>query len=417
MSFTNTESRKDRYPIETRITMTPVDPEPLEEDSGYPGDLFACAESGRFFTVKNMEIDSVPRSANSRSFMCPACTTPLTIRPSQKRLPGEPLARCGMCSWDTSQCNVQDMGDLLHRVKVPYPWLESHFRALKASRSMERANSHTKRIERLAVSRRMVKSERSAGDSVAFAELQDAHEKKVFEGFLPPRQVPEVTGGPNDDMSIMCGHIDSKDLIDGKERRAIGIWFKRQLGPKQRVRSPHVMVKSPFTKSMVAPKWNAAVYEGGDIEYTGAYVLPKVMINIKAWDNQNNGCGAHGNETDILISFRNERQLAANIGLVNWPERSQSLECKIGAGERVVTKMKGVKWTKRSVEHLGWLNGLCDHVLQLELQVSYDMRRGSPSNAQSTMDKWQRLCMNTWRTCLFVRHTSLPENENYQQKN
>lgn len=404
MSVTKTESKKDRYPIETCVTMTPTEPEPREEDSGNPGDLFACAENGKFFTVINMEIDSIPRNAGSRSFMCPVCTTSLTFKPSHKRLLGEPLARCGTCSWDTSQREIQDMGDLLHRVKVPYPWLESHFRALKANRGIGRTNSHTKIIERLAVTPRMVGSERPLGDGVAFAELQDAHEKKVFEGFLPPRHIPAITGGPKNDIQMMCADIDSKELIDGKERRAVGVWFKSQLGPQQRVRSPHVVVKSPFTKSVVVPKWNSAVYEGGDMEYTGAYILPKVMINIKAWEHCHNGCGAHGNETDILISFRNERQLTANINLVNWVERSQSLDCKIGAGEQIVTKMKGVKWTARSVEHVGWLNGLCDHVLQLELQVRYDMRRGSPSSAQSTMSKWQRLCRNTWRICLFVRH-------------
>lgn len=398
------DSKKDRYPIETLITFAPVTPDPQEENAGCPEDLFACAETGQFFTVKNMKVDVISRTVSpSKSFLCPVCNIPLTIVPSQQRQAGDPVAKCKSCKWDTSRCNVLDMGDLLQRVKMPFPWLESHYRLLKTSRITDKTGSN-KMAGRHVMTRRLDPHQPSLGDGAAFVMAQAAHEKKVFKGFMPPSQNTTVRGRPAHDIKEMCADIDSNGLMDEKERRAEGIWFKNQGGPVQRVRLPHVIIKSAFTETVVNPKWDTTMGEGDNLESTAAYVLPKVTISIKEWKGKDDECGAHNDETDILISVRNERQLSATVNITNWINKSQALDFKIGAGEQVTKKMKGVKWSAQRVRHREWLNDLCDHLLQFEMQVRYDMKFGNHSCSQRTINRWQRLSRNTWHVSLFIRH-------------
>lgn len=452
------ESKRERYHVETQIAVTPCEPPPAEEDAGQPGDLFACPDTGHFFTVKNMKVETTARNISaSKTFLCPVCvtTTVLTFTPSNKRGHCEPLAKCLSCGWDTSHCNVNDIGDLLQRVKMPYPWLDAHFRALKANRVNGNANNgnsnisgnvgvddnhgsngsslsfghghgskvklgtHSKATERLAMLRRqsgigsMEETEPPMRDVSRFSDAQAAHERKVFQEYMPEPSVPINLNHDEKDSDVgnvkeMCKDLEASTLMEGDDRKASGIWFRRQAGPMQRIKAPHVVVKSGLTGKVVNSRWDSAIYDGDDhMECTGAYIIPKVLINMKGWGSKSGVCGSHGNETDILISVRNERQLSATVHVENWIDRTQAVEFKVAAGELFTTKMKGVKWLQRSVRQWNWMDGLCDHVVKLEMQVKYDMKRGkNQSCGQSTMEKWQKLCCRTWRVCFYVRHAT-----------
>lgn len=492
------DSRQDRYCLETHISYAPRSPTPHEEDAGSTSDLFACPDTGEFFTVSNAEIEIGPdrsMGSSSKTFQCPVCvTSSLTIRPSTEREKGEALAVCKVCGWDTSHCQVSDIGDLLQRVSMPYPWLDSHFRALvKAHNSNTQSNwngntstgvntgglngcgstnnhsrngtislssmsSATSSASSSSSSRRRRLTAtvlRPLGDGIGFTEKQEAHERKVFAQYLPPSMLSSTTSTSTstasltakyksmirDNIENMCKDLRESELMAPTERTANGVCFRRQAGPLQRIRTPHVTLRNRANGTAATTRWDLAVYDGSDPEYTAAYILPRIMINLKsgsathssgalqlssstASSSSSSSCSTsttattttntntstakecNGQTVDLLLSLKNERQLAVTVQVENMADRSQAGELKIAAGELCMTKMKGVKWTDVDVEKCPWLDGLSSKVIQLELKVRYHMKRSSSTRGQSVLDKWNRLCKQTWGVCLFVRPKS-----------
>lgn len=491
-TFPKQDSHQDRYCLETQISYAPRFPTPHEEDAGSTSDLFACPETGEFFTVSNAEIDIGPdrsMGSSSKTFQCPVCvTSSLTIRPSTERGQGEALAICKVCGWDTSHCQVSDIGDLLQRVRMPYPWLDSHFRALvKAHNSNTQSNwnanssngantgglngcgttnnnSRNGSISLSSMSSATSSASSSSssrrrrltatvlpplGDGMGFTEKQEAHERKVFAQYLPPSMLSSTTSTSTstasltakyksiirDNIENMCKDLRESELMAPTERTANGVCFRRQAGPLQRVRAPHVILRNGANGTVATTRWDLAVYDGSDPEYTAAYILPRIMISMKSssaihpsgalqlspstTSSSSSSCSTttstintstakecNGQTVDLLLSLKNERQLAVTVQVENMADRSQAGELKIAAGELCMTKMKGVKLTDDNVEKCPWLDGLSSKVIQLELKVRYHMKRSSSTRGQSVLDKWSRLCKQTWGVCLFVRPKS-----------
>lgn len=417
----------DSNGVQTTVTMAPVQPHPpREEDSGNPMDLFACTLTGRFVTLPNLKVEVSARSVNtSKSFLCPSCpNSPLAIAPPQKRKDGVPFAKCLTCSWDTSECSISTMADLIDQSTTPFPWLFSQFRALKAahnantngsssfcasdtsrerqsnqrSRSLIGIQSASSRVKPLERQNDRAVTGGSAG--VAFAESQSQHERKIFELYMPPSKIAPVRNAPGTRfLEVLKGEIDSDRLITPGERRANGVWLRQQVGPRQRVRRPHVTLKSRLSGSTITTKWDAADYSQNTLEYTGAYILPTVSLNILTPVPVEHNCSNHGKFIDLKVNLVNQRKFRAWVQIYNWVDREQSKEVTIDGLESKEFVFKNLKWSRSIGGHLRWLHGTCERLVQLGMNVQYEAGMEKRNSEPSEL-----VCGHVWQVCLFGRH-------------
>lgn len=412
------------------ITMAPVHPHPpREEHSGNASDLFACGETGHFITLPNLTVEVSARSVNtSKNFLCPSClVAPLTIIPPKKRKTGLPFAKCSSCPWDTSSCSITSIADLIDHSTTPFPWIFSHFRALKAVHQKahnggdisanvdtvteRRSDQRSRSLLRLHKPSSGVDDPQSHCDrnasgntpGVLFTENQLRHEQNVFQTYMPPSEMRAVRGAPrNQFLELMKGEVDSDTLVKPGERRAHGVWLRKQVGPRQRTRRPHVTIKSKLCGSTATTKWDSAIYnesEKTNLEYTGDYILPTMTMEILALTTEVD-CSMHGKLVDVRITLVNQRRFRMWAQIYNWIDREQSQEVTIDAREKADVYFEGLKWSRDNIKHVTWLQDMCGRLIQLGVNVQYE----TPAESKND-ERGGQICGRVWQVCLFGRHT------------
>lgn len=417
----------DSLAAEMYVTMAPVHPHPpREEQSGNASDLFACTTTGHFVTLPNFLVEIAARNVNtSKNFLCSSClVAPLTIIPPHKRKTGLPFAKCSSCSWDTSHCSITSIADLIDQSTTPFPWLFSHFRVLKTAHQKElRGGDSSINFETVAEyrseqrSRSLLRlhsasstdapqshSDRNSNGNTpgaVFTETQSRHEQKVFQTYMPPSETRTAQGVARTQfLDLMEGELDSDALVKPGERRANGVWMRRQVGPRQRTRRPHVTVKSKLCGSTVTTKWDSAIYnENSKMEYTGVYVLPIMTMKISAPASSELNCSKHGKFVNVRVTLVNQRKFRMWAQIYNWVDREQSQEVTVDGRERAEVFFEGLKWSRENVKHLRWLHNVCERLVQLGVNVQYE----TPAESKND-DRAGQICGRVWQVCLFGRH-------------
>lgn len=314
------------------------------------------------------------------------------------------------------------MADLIDQSTTPFPWLFSHFRALKLAHQKDQTSPgnavHTETERRSDLRSRSLLRLHSANlqkdvsqsqceentngnaSGAVFTETQSLHEQKIFQTYMLSPKITTVRGAPRSRfLDNMKGEIDSDDLIKPGERRAKGVWLRKQVGPRQRTRRPHVSVKSKLSGSTVTTKWDSAVYNENSLEYTGAYVLPIVTVEIVTSTSTEFNCSDHAKLVNVMVTLVNQRKFRMWVQIYNWIDREQSQEATVGPQEVARMYLEGLKWNRETFGQLRWLQDTCERLIQLGVNVQYE----TPAESKND-DKVAQICGRVWRVCLFGRH-------------
>lgn len=247
----------------------------------------------------------------------------------------------------------------------------------------------------------------SAG--ITFTEKQENHEREIFKSFMPSCELPVLKNRPQHDMEALAGDIDSDDLLPVSDRKAAGLSLRHQLGPRQRVRPPHVTVKSPFTNVTVNSKWDSIDFENDrSSDWTAAYIIPKMKMHIRG-ERLDRICDDGNRAIDLVIDFTNRRDKGLCVRLKNMEDENQTKEIWLSPGERKQVEICGFHWTSKGVAHMGWMEEFCDKLIQLQMEVRYDfdkarVRKSSSHGSHDKPSKWEQISKHAWRVCIFGRH-------------
>lgn len=365
--------------ILTTLTFTPhtSDKPGDERNAGTPADLFACADTGQFYTVAQMHLDITPRSSrHAKRFYCPVCpdsTVTLTARGEAPAfIPGPSVAYCPTCRWDAAGAGIHSVSDLLQRDADPYPALTMHFRQLRAQLSSTRAAV-------VGTGVRQTRPTDTTSSATAFTALQADRETEVFASFLPKRAEISLTRHSPTTQAELCGTVDSTTLLPSAQRVTASGLARKIQPARRRVPPARLAVRSPFAPAIARPDWetlltNRAARPRG----TAARVLPDLTMEMDE-------CA---DETCVAVTVRNHAARHVQIGM-NAVQGTPSVLANLAPGASSTLRMPGfVMKKRRSMDERE-----CDRVVEAMLFVRYEC-----NGAEDWVGR------HVWRAQVYARH-------------
>lgn len=395
------------------LTFLPVDSiaqdkEPTVLDGYTLSDLLVCEESGKFFTATSAIVQLEPQSSHSaRIFYCPRCDSALRVNAFGER----PVAHCVICSWDTDRVGVQATTDLLRREADPFPEMTKQFRRLSSKYSTEDSDSQNSRtsagsptVVRTASSSfyrarmglpfgKEGKTNRSITEFIA-DETEKEDKRRGFRK-LSKEQCAErdaYLAPPNS----LLDDVQITDIVPLRKATSASVWLKGDLAPMRQLARPRVVVKSPYTKSVVSAQlWN--LDETKRAQPRNAAIFMPCLNGTVNHDCEN---GGEEEYLEIELSVHNVAAFAVQLNVFDYRSRREkqldTVRCRIEAGssDKMKLRAKGVAWPYGNVSQ-------CTKIATLHMSATFQGERTAEDcNTQQT-----RFAQHMWQCVMFVTHS------------
>lgn len=196
-----------------------------------------CPQTRRVFPFY-MAVLMISRSRfiDPKSFHCPVCHAKIRVHPASNAV----VASCTGCSWNTNECGITEVSDILAREIDPSRELSASFNAMLRSLSEPSSNTASPVFLEPHLDLK----------SKNIDEFMETQKRK--ENLLSDRhdQITSDWGGngPCQDTSFRAfmGNITHTSVLSDQEKIVQGDWQRSKMPPFRRKIGPKVVVHSPF---------------------------------------------------------------------------------------------------------------------------------------------------------------------------
>jgi hypothetical protein len=229
-----------------------ADEDLIFEESGPLDSLFACPDTGRFFSVCDAVLDVSPAVLlDARIFYCPSCDSTLKIGK-----PGDsPVAKCTRCSWTTSGSAVTCIPDLLTSENRPY----------------RKASNEFEELQGIAGGLRPFNSEKAASSEVPSFAVQKAtmacansaiHGPEKHDDSLSQTETHLASHPSNPVSNTFGASVAMHEVLQRHEMLEAGVRLCASMPPRRKRTKPSFILRSPFSNRSVLPlNWNSCPRE------------------------------------------------------------------------------------------------------------------------------------------------------------